>query len=181
MPTKTPLSKVLLTVITSLGESIVELGNLTAALQQGYGSAWRQGGQTYVAELKRLRDRQTLRRTLQQLRRAKYLTARRTGQRLLITLTAKGTASMLANRLRQAKADQAGFCTVVIFDIPESQSWARKQFRVLLKQGGFTKLQQSVWVSRLDTYDIVVAFVKEVKLRQWVNVFRAKDFLQQPR
>ncbi len=181
MAKRTPLSKVLLAIITNLGESTVELGHLTAALHQGYGSAWLRGGQSYVAELKQLQSQQTLQRTLWQLRRAKYLTARRIGQRLLISLTTKGTATTLAHRLRQAKPNTAGFSTVVIFDIPESQSWARKQFRLLLKQGGFTKLQQSVWVSRSDTYDTVVAFIKQVKLREWVNVFRAKDFFHWPR
>jgi DNA-binding transcriptional regulator PaaX len=179
-PKRTPLSKVLLTILTNLNEAAIDFTQLTAALQQGYGRAWRHGGQAYVAELKALRHQQTLRQTLAQLRRAKYLKAQRIGKRLLISLTAKGMGTTLAYRLRQAKPDAAGFSTVVIFDIPVAQNWARKQFRLLLKQGGFTKLQQSVWVSRADTYDMVTAFIKQIKLQQWVNVFRAKDFLHRP-
>lgn len=180
MNKRRPLTKILLTVLANATNTTVELGQLTLALGQGYGTAWRRGGREYVAEIKHLRQARRLRTTLNQLRYKKYIVARKTGNHLLISLTPKGRAATLVYRLQQATPHPAGYYTVVIFDIPESQAWARKQFRLLLKQGGFTKLQQSVWVSRADTYKAVVEFVQKVKLQSWVNVYHATNFLNQP-
>ncbi|HBV33681.1 TPA: CRISPR-associated endonuclease Cas2 [Patescibacteria group bacterium] len=176
-----PLTKMILLTLAGLADTAVDLGNLTTAVGQRYGSAWRRGGQEYVAELKRLRRKQILRTTINQLRYRKYITARSVGQRLLITLTNKGHAATIVYRLKLAKPHPPGRYTVVIFDVPESQAAARKQLRLLLKQGGFCKLQQSVWLSQTNTYQTVAEFVQQTKLFEWVNVYQADHLLHPPR
>ncbi|MBI5466255.1 MAG: CRISPR-associated endonuclease Cas2 [Candidatus Kerfeldbacteria bacterium] len=173
-------TKVLLTVLSDLGQVTVDLKDLATALATGYGSAFRRGGKAYVAELKRLQQRSVLRTTVRQLRHNKYVIARQTGNRFLIKLTQKGWATTLIHRLRQAKPQAQGLYTVVIFDIPETERLSRQQLRLLLRQGGFTKLQQSVWVSKSDTYEVIVEFVRQAKLERWVNVLRSTDFFRQP-
>jgi len=181
MTRRIPLSKLLLIILKGLGETAIELGDLSQAITQRYSSAWRRGGQSFVADLKRLRQRQILQQTLNQLKRSQYLSAQRIGKRLLISLTNKGKADDVVQKLLHAKPYTEKFSTVVIFDVPRTHNWARKQFRQLLKQGGFIKLQQSVWISSKDTYDVIAKFIKQVKIQAWVNVFRAKDFLRQPK
>jgi|SRR3990167_9656577 len=181
MPKPAALTKVLLNVLSHLTETAVELGDLAAAVSTHYGSAYGKGGRAYVTELKRLEQQRVLRRTINRLRDRKFIIARRIGQRLIISLTSKGRTATLINRFQQAKPNVRGVYTVVIFDIPETERTARRQFRLLLRQGGFVRLQQSVWVSRADTYQIVVEFLRQVKLQDWVNVYRATDFFHLPR
>ncbi len=180
MDRRMPTTKVLLTVLTDLGGAAVDIGKFFAALSQGYGSAFRRGGSGYVAELKRYQRERDLGATLRQLQYRRYVAAKKVGRRLFISLTPKGRAATLIHRFKQAKPNARGYYTVVVFDVPVSQGAARKQLRLLLKQGGFKFLQQSVWVSRVDTYDAVVEFVRYVKLEPWVNVCRATDFLHPP-
>ncbi len=180
MRRRSPLTKVLLAVLTEVSSSAIELDTKMAELGP-YLSAYARGGSGYVAELRQLRRAADARAALRALRRANYLTARRIGARLQIALTEKGRAVILVARLRSAPLHSSGFVTVVVFDIPESERTARRSFRLLLRDGGYTKLQQSVWVSWADNYDIMAKFIRQVKLDRWVNLYRACDFLVLPR
>lgn len=88
-------------------------------------------------------------------------------------------AATLAIKLKQTPRSVRGY-TVVIFDIPQSENTARRQLRLLLRQGGFYKLQQSVWASSNDNYELLADFIKHLKLQQWVNLFRGSNFLYLP-
>ncbi|MFH1866571.1 MAG: hypothetical protein ABIJ81_00595 [Patescibacteria group bacterium] len=178
---KQPLSKILLILLANLKETVVDLKGFSKALAHGYGSAWLKDGSAYVSELKKLQRLKMLQQTVRQLRRSRYLSARRVGKRLLISLTDKGKAATLVHRLRAAKPHDKKIATLVIFDIPQSQNWARQQFRLLLKHGGFIKLQQSVWASSNDVYFEIAEFVKQAKLQDWVNVFYASNFMYWPK
>jgi len=181
MSKRAVLTKLLLAILADLGESAVEFRHLTSAIAGHYGSAYGRGGHAYVVELKRLEREREVKAKLRQLRQTKYLVARKVGSRLMLSLTPKGRAATLVYRLQQAKLQKDGWYTVVIFDIPVSHNWSRKQFRQLLKQGGFIQLQRSVWASRAEVYETVAEFVRQVKLASWVNVYRAKDFLHMPK
>lgn len=180
MPKQLPLTRVLLSVVNGFTEASVELSHLITALSTGYGSAWIKGGHPYVAELKRLRHKTTLLYALNQLKRSNYVRTKKIGDRLIISLTQKGLSSNIVNLLKLAKPNSSGTYTVIIFDIPETQRVARRQFRLLLRQGNFKKLQQSVWVSQADTYKIMADFIVSAKLKPWVNLYRGTDFLFSP-
>jgi len=175
-----PLTKTLLNILADMGESAIEFGHLVSALSSGYGSAYRRGGRGYVAELKRFSNERDTQRVLQHLQRTHYVTTKKIGQRLMVTLSKKGWVATLAAQLRTAPPHQANYFTMVIFDIPESQRAARLQLRSLLKRGGFRLLQHSVWISNRDAYRVATEFVRRLKLQRWVNVYHATDLLQQP-
>lgn len=180
MQRRSPLTKVLLAVLAEVSSAAIELD--TKMLELGpYLSAYARGGSEYVAELRQLRRVADARAALRALRRANYLTARRIGARLQIALTEKGRVAMLVAGLRSAPPHPNGLATVVIFDIPESERAARRSFRLLLRDGGYTRLQQSVWVSWVDNYDTMARFIRQAKLDRWVNLYRARDFLVPPR
>ncbi|HBT92583.1 MAG: hypothetical protein UV57_C0031G0001 [Parcubacteria group bacterium GW2011_GWD2_43_10] len=181
MKKRIPASKFLLAALAKIGEATVDFNHLVSAVSSHYGRAYGKGGHTYVVELKRRQYEQDIKAKLRQLKINHYITAEKIGKRFLITLTKKGQATTIVQRLRSAKIMAKGWYTVVIFDIPVSQSWARKQFRQLLKEGGFFLLQQSVWASNGNVYTVVVDFVKQAKLDKWVNVYRATDFLYLPK
>ncbi|MBI5466037.1 MAG: CRISPR-associated endonuclease Cas2 [Candidatus Kerfeldbacteria bacterium] len=185
MINKKPKTKLVLgalvEVLTRAGEAAIEIGSFFAALQSGYGGAYRRGGSAYVAELKRSLHDKDVRQALYDLKRKQYVIARRIGSRLELALTSKGVAVTVSQRLLQAKEHSKGICTVVIFDIPRSENAARRRFRWFLRQGGFTKLQQSVWVSRRIVRKPLMDLVRKLKLQSWVNVFDAGNFLNYPR
>ncbi len=175
-------TKVLLTILAELQDTTVQLSQFFADLSSGYGSAYRRGGHGYVQELKRLRRHSAAEAAFRNLRRARYITARRVGKRFAVALTPKGQAALFVERLRQLtlKYDQAKY-TVVVFDVPETEERARRQLRWLLRQGGFRKLQQSVWWGPVEAYQLVAAFVRQVGLGDWVNLFQASRFFRLPR
>lgn len=62
---------------------------------------------------------------------------------------------------------------LVVFDIPESRSAMRQEFRLLLKQLDFTYVQQSVWVTEYDHRAILKEAIKEFDLKDCVIVYEA--------
>jgi len=179
-PTK-PLTKAILALICELGESTVDFVMLWSALSSRYGSAYRQGGRGYVAELKSMRGQAELKRKLSELKRRKYIAIYRTGKKFSVALTNKGRSYNEARSWHRSPLHKPGWFTVVVFDIPEQMSFERRRWRALLRAGGFSKLQQSVWVSELDSYDMVASFVRKVKVGRWINVFQAINFLGSPK
>lgn len=170
-----PITKVLLSLLAGTAEAAVDYYALLHALRHHRGTYFH-GGLGAVRELARLRRERDARYALRQLQASSYVKARVIGTRLMVSLTAKGRATALATRLRSAPERADGLATVVVFDVPQSQNSARRRFRLLLRQGEFAKLQQSVWVSRRDTYALLREFIREAKLAAWVTVFRANDF-----
>lgn len=173
-------TKVLLSVINGLKEEMVDFVDLWVALGTHYGSAYGRGGQAYVAELKHNVSQRELKMKLYQLERRKYLKIKRQGKKFSIVLTDKGIGYNKVRAWKGFKQHKSGWFTVVIFDIPEQMSLQRRQWRILLRIGGFSKLQQSVWVSKNDCYEAVVDFVKGNKADKWINVYQATNFLKQP-
>lgn len=176
-----PLTKILLNFLAGLKDTTIELGQLAVALSTHYGSAYRRGGHEYVTELKRLADERRARQVVQCLQRSHYIKAQKIGRRLILTLTDKGRAAAVAQRLRTASRHKLGCFTMVIFDIPESQRAARLQLRTLLKQGGFYLLQHSVWMTDRDAHQVVADFVNRLRLKRWVNVYHATNLLYPPK
>lgn len=174
-----PATKVALYALSTSGQAVIDYFTFFYNLKH-WGSAYRQGGRAYVAEIKRLRNERYARNMLYRLTKMKYLAARKLGQRVVVQFTDKGRAAVLRERLRHAPVLTHRY-TVVIFDIPESQRLVRNLFRRLLKEGGFVMLQQSVWLSKRDVRSMVIDFIRQFKLSPWVNVYYATDFYQLPK
>lgn len=178
--TTRPITKLLLELLAAAGTGTVDFYVMLHDLRFHRG-AYLGGGHGYVKELQRLQNERAAKLVLKRLRERGYIRAQKLGRRLMVTLTTKGEQTTLAARLRVAPLRADRLYTVVIFDIPQSQNQTRRQFRWLLRQGGFIKLQQSVWVSRADAYQVLAAFTKRLRLEPWVNVFYARSFLNLPR
>ncbi len=173
-----PTTKLLLSLLASTGQAMIDIATMFYDFRFNRGLYWR-GGHALVKEYQRFSKQREVKEILKQLARTKYIKAQKIGNRLMIGLTDKGRAASIAMQLKATKPRDDKLATVVIFDIPQSQNHARRQFRLLLRQGGFTKLQQSVWGSRGDTYHLLAQFIRQLKLTRWVNIFHAKDFLSQ--
>ncbi|MBI5733366.1 MAG: CRISPR-associated endonuclease Cas2 [Candidatus Kerfeldbacteria bacterium] len=173
-------TKILLALLTQTGQAVIDFYTFLNDVRYHRGTYIR-GGSDLVREIKKLQQDKEAKLALRHLREANYIKTKKMGNRLMVTLTAKGFAKSLNIKLRQAAPHPSKFYTVVIFDIPESENLSRRQFRLLLRQGGFIKLQQSVWISKNDTYQLIAGFIKKMKLEPWINIFRATDFLHIPK
>jgi len=131
-------------------------------------------GWQYARELKQIHDKRDLRRRLRELARQRFIHARRIGKHIELRLTEQGAIASHLVRL-QTRREGGSVATLIIFDIPESERHIRQQFRLLLRQAGFKKLQQSVWMRQADVYAIVRDLIAYLKAEPWVIVARTTD------
>lgn len=62
---------------------------------------------------------------------------------------------------------------LVVFDIPEATAFARRQFRLLLRQLQFEQVQQSVWITVFDHRQTLTEAIKELHLDGCVKMYEA--------
>ncbi|MBU1038851.1 CRISPR-associated endonuclease Cas2 [Patescibacteria group bacterium] len=137
-------------------------------------------GADYVAEIKQFQKERQLKETLRQLQRSKYIKSQKIGKNLIYKISDKGLFKLLTCQLNQAPKMAKNY-TIVIFDIPKTQNPARRHLRWLLRRGGFKMLQQSVWLSQKDNYNLLKKFIKENNLDSWVNILYADKILNLPK
>lgn len=73
--------------------------------------------------------------------------------------------------------DWDGRLRIVIFDIPENKRTVRNLFRRRLVQWGFTRWQQSVWLTKMDVTDQLRKLITNLEIDKWVSVIESDDFL----
>ena len=62
---------------------------------------------------------------------------------------------------------------MVIFDVPETASPVRRQFRLALRKLDFTQVQQSVWMTAYDHRKLIEEIVNELNLENCVQIYEA--------
>ncbi len=62
---------------------------------------------------------------------------------------------------------------MVIFDVPEDLSAARRRFREVLREWQFEQVQKSVWTSNLDYKDLLEDLVDELGLNEHVEIYES--------
>lgn len=64
---------------------------------------------------------------------------------------------------------------IVIFDIPEQKRVIRNLFRRRLKEWGFRKWQQSVWISKRNVTKKLRLLIDDLKIEDWIAVIESDD------
>lgn len=64
---------------------------------------------------------------------------------------------------------------IVLFDIPESKNSVRDLFRRRLKDWGFKKWQQSVWITKSNVTDRLRKLIEKIDIKDWVTVIESDD------
>ncbi|HSX36727.1 MAG TPA: hypothetical protein VLG13_01225 [Patescibacteria group bacterium] len=62
---------------------------------------------------------------------------------------------------------------MVIFDIPENESWKRQHLRRLLRELKFKQIQKSVWASEYDYREVLQEEIETLKLQKCVQTYEA--------
>lgn len=103
-----------------------------------------------------------------------YYRAQKSG---FITLDDQGIPQLTKKGLDTLKPFQAKRLNharlMVIFDIPEDERWKRRQLRAVLREFSFKQVQQSVWISELDSAEYVKEQIAALELAKHVRLFEA--------
>jgi hypothetical protein len=112
--------------------------------------------------------RYRIRQAIQRLQEQKYI--RRSGNTVTITHTGeqKLRSAALRNKDRLGQPNWDGKWRIAAFDIPEEFSTMRNQVRRILKEAGFIKLQNSVWIFPHECEELVQLIKEESRLRNHI-------------
>jgi DNA-binding transcriptional regulator PaaX len=120
-------------------------------------------------------EKARIKRVLYELKRRKFIEVRKEGDRLMYILTDKGRLSALKEQIRIADDRNDGKIVLVSFDIPEQESVIRKKLRILLRDCGFERIQNSLWGSKQDVGIQVAELIKEMHGQKWIRVFLSSE------
>jgi DNA-binding transcriptional regulator PaaX len=133
------------------------------------------GSRARIEERKLYRERVLMKQELLRLKKKKLIEERKTGNKLMLCLTEEGKQEILRYKILTAKNNVNKNYCVAVFDIPESERNIRDFFRRFLKEAGFIRLQQSVWVSQKDVMDYLIELVKSANAEKWVHLINATE------
>jgi len=167
-------SRFLLLLLSQTGKTVFDTIELMTDLNY-YFKPFMRHGYGYVKELKKLKKQKDIKLAILRLKRGNYIKNEKIGNKIMFSLTNKGQLIGQLEKFKNAPLHPAGKTTVVIFDIPESQSATRRQFRLFLKQTNFNKLQKSVWINKHDVYNLTIDFVKSLKAKDWIYIFETTN------
>lgn len=63
---------------------------------------------------------------------------------------------------------------LLVFDIPEHDSWKRQKFRTILRQYEFELVQKSVWSTKLDCQQFIIEAAVELGVKDCIQLFEAR-------
>jgi len=133
-----------------------------------------------VAMLKRFmknrNDPHNTYRTFQRLIEKGYISLQRGPKRTLVTLTEKGRTHLLhLGNLAARRPDRwDGYWRVVIYDIEEKKKYKRHLLQETLRNTGFYRLQDSVWVYPYPCDELVMLLKAEYQLGKEVLYMAVK-------
>ena len=93
-----------------------------------------------------------------------------------VLLTSKGELIVLLNKaaiVRQGKWDHKW--RIIIFDIPETSKNKRREFRLLLKQNNFAKLQASVYASPYPLNREAISYLRRTGLMGYIRILKVEE------
>ncbi len=117
---------------------------------------------------------QNIKNTLHRLEKRKILEKQvaRNGE-ILFNLTQDGEIALLKERIKTSAKERKGGLIIWVFDIPENSRQIRDTMREHIKEFGFTKLQQSVWVSKKDYFELLKKYLNLTGLGDYVILFES--------
>lgn len=105
----------------------------------------------------------------------KQLKIAKEGDRVFIKLTKKGRLNALLQRIAQSEINKRkwdGKWRIIVWDIPESSNHHRDHLRRFVKNLGFFKLQQSVFIRPYPIDGSAVTYLKESGLIKFIRILQ---------
>ncbi len=120
------------------------------------------------------KEEHAYRRAFNKLQTKKLIQVAKTSDAYSILLTEAGAIEYFRRKVLVADLLDDNECTLVVFDIPETERSLRKKLREFLKEAGFINIQRSVWISPFDVGDHLSNLLHSTNAQQWVIVYKAK-------
>ena len=137
-------------------------------------------GLPYVTKLFDMRlerfEKRRLKRTLKRLYEAELISTKEINGEVILTLTKKGKERILRYKIDELKLKEPKKWDqkwrLVIFDIPNSKKIAREIFRDKLKQLGFYRLQESVFIHPFECFDEIEFLRQNFDIKNDVEILQ---------
>lgn len=143
-------------------------GELSLALQVG--------GLDTARLLRAERDYWANQKAMKRLRAQKLIRVRNLGDQVIHELTTDGKLLLLKSRiLKTERLYSNGEQCIVSFDIPEAARRTRMMFRLFLKEAGFSRLHDSLWVASKQVTSDLQELICCIGISKWVSVFLAYE------
>jgi len=121
-------------------------------------------------------NRRQYRDSIRGLRSRGYITLQKKHNGEFLKLTQKGALRVLLEKAKVKKIGRwDGKWRVLIFDIPEDFHLARDNFRKLLKQNSFVKLQAGVFISPYPLSRDAVTYLQKVNLYPFIRIMKVEE------
>lgn len=139
--------------------------------------AYRFGPMTekHEAEMSRARRARRIRDALKRLQKQCFLEIRRLGDQMEITMTSKGEAACLLEKMRERPELADDRLLLISFDIPEQERSKRNLFTRELKYAGFQKMHASLWSANKDIKNELRLFLRLVGAEKWIRIYEARE------
>ncbi|HLD21061.1 MAG TPA: hypothetical protein VJB64_03110 [Patescibacteria group bacterium] len=136
-----------------------------------YHMAEKEWQKVYGADLKQ-------KRALREMRKRKWITDRKKGDGVIVKLHSDVIVSHLKDRiLQKTKQIPNEKVCLLSFDFPNGATKARNKWRGLIRRLGLVKEQLSLYSTKFDIADELVALIKVLELERWIRVFVAREKL----
>lgn len=156
--------------LTLVKQILLEVWETSKELNEiiNHPSAWLKGYPNYSQ-----RAKQTIYDTVSRLKKEGYLKIVEERGRKRYIATLKGKAKIFAYLKKDKKWD--GKWRIVVFDIPETKKEMRNFFREKLRDLGFRKLQESVWISPYNIADTVEELIDLCQAEKYVHYLLVEE------
>ncbi len=125
-----------------------------------------------------LGDKRKIKKRLKKLEEEKFVEIFDKDDETFIRITEKGKERILKYNLEEMKIKRPGkwdgFWRIIAFDIPEKHKKARDALRMKLKELGFLKLHDSVFIFPFHCKDEIDFIAEIFNIRKYINYIEAK-------
>src|SRR3989338_5809448 len=171
MPVKNPKTQTSHPIKTALSDARYTLQDI--ACEMGWAFS-RQNYIPYELHLEQMKQKQRAeeRKYLRYLKQQKLIEITKIGRQLHVRLTERGWHAALRDQIRTTKKPCKNGSCFLIFDIPERQRNARDTLRKFLRECGFTRLQDSVWMTNRDVIEPIRQLLQRKNLDQCIRIIQ---------
>lgn len=115
------------------------------------------------------------RRAIKEMKRKKWLSDRKQGNKMVLTLSRGALASLVKERINKTtRRLPKGEQLLILFDFPVGAGTARSFWRRFLKTNGFVFVQLSVWGTSRDIGRDMAILIALLGAGEWVKTFHAR-------
>jgi phenylacetic acid degradation operon negative regulatory protein len=96
-----------------------------------------------------------------------------------LKITNKGRVKILKLLISDKKEKWDDQWRIIVFDIPENKRKTRDNFRRILKELRFKKMQRSVWICPYDRTEELEMVIDELYIRPYIQYFISKSVTEE--